>query len=140
MIFSHSASSFQFDRCFVNLYPSIKPPVITEPTRNVKIISIASYKTVLSYFHYCQWFVLLINSYFLTLSTLLTMPPSIRIYLNYGQMAALVAIDQDSHILTLTGLSLGIMRLVQISHTVLVPCLFDKKKSTHCIWLQKYKL
>ena len=59
----------------------------------------------------------------MTLSTLLIVPPSIRINLNYRNMAALVAIQQDSHILTLTGLSLGIMRLVQIYHAALVQCL-----------------
>jgi hypothetical protein len=55
--------------------------------------------------------------------------------LNYRKMAALVAIEQDSHILTLTGLSLDIMRLVGISHTVLVPYIFGKNISKHCITL-----
>ena len=44
------------------------------------------------------------------------MPPSIRNDLNFGKMAALVGIEQDSHILTLTGLSPDIMRLVGISY------------------------
>jgi hypothetical protein len=56
-------------------------------------------------------------------------PPSIRNDLNYGKMAALVVIEQDSHILTLTGVSLDIMQLVEISHTVLVPCNFEREKN-----------
>ena len=42
-------------------------------------------------------------------------------------MAALEAIEQDSRILTQTSLSLDIMRLVGISHTVLVLFNFGKK-------------
>jgi hypothetical protein len=55
-------------------------------------------------------------------------------------MAALVAIEQDSHILTLTGLSLDIMRLVGISHTVLVQLIFGKNKSKQFIRLYKCNL
>ena len=65
------------------------------------------------------------------------MLPSIRTYLNYGQMAALVVIERDSRILTLTGLSLGIMRLVEISHTVLVQRLSVKKESNALCFILK---
>ena len=65
------------------------------------------------------------------------MLPSIRTYLNYGQMAALVVIERDSHILTLTGLSLGIMRLVEIPPTVLVQRLSVKKESNALYFILK---
>ena len=65
------------------------------------------------------------------------MLPSIRTYLNYGQMAALVVIERDSRILTLTGLSLGIMRLVEIPHTVLVQRLSVKKESNALYFILK---
>ena len=65
------------------------------------------------------------------------MLPSIRTYLNYGQMAGLVVIERDSRILTLTGLSLGIMRLVEISHTVLVQRLSVKKESNALYFILK---
>ena len=73
-------------------------------------------------------------------STLFIVPPSIRVDLNYRKMAALVAIEQDSRILTLTSLSLDIMRLVGISRTVLVLFIFGKKKLKHCIRLYKCAL
>ena len=66
---------------------------------------------------------------------LVAMNPSIRNNLNYRKMAALVALGQDSHILTLTGLSLDIRRLVGISHMVLVLCFFGKKKAKQYIRL-----
>ena len=65
------------------------------------------------------------------------MLPSIRTYLNYGQMAALVVIERDSRILTLTGLSLGIMGLVEIPHTVLVQRLSVKKESNALYFILK---
>ena len=116
----------------MNLYPSIKPPVITKLMRNIKLITMILYKTALWYSHHFWWFVYTMNPYFITVSTLLTVPPSIRIVLNHRKMAALLAIQRDSHILTLTGLSLGTMRLLRVFYTVLVWCLFDRKKWKQC--------
>ena len=62
----------------------------------------------------------------MTQSTLFIVPPSIRVDLNYRKMAAWVALEQDSRILTLTSPSLDIIQLVGISHTVLVLFIFGK--------------
>ena len=61
-------------------------------------------------------------------STLFIVPPSIRVDLSYRKMEALVAIEQDSRILTLTSLSLDMMQLAGIPRTVLVLFIFGKKK------------
>ena len=111
---------FQFDRCFMSLYPSTIPPMSTEWMKNFKKIRITFYKTALSYFYNSRWFGSTVNLSFSSMSHLLTVPPSIRIDKNYRAMAALVVIQRGSHILTLTSLSLCAMRPVRAVNTVLV--------------------
>ena len=99
------------------LWTSIKLQLITEPIRKLKILSITLYKTISSYSHHCLWFILAWNWYCITVPTLLPAHPSIRIYLNY-RMVAWVAYSSKP-IFTLTGPSLGIMRLIQIQFVIL---------------------
>jgi hypothetical protein len=66
----------------------------------------------------------IINRSFLSMSHSLMVPPSIRNRLNYRAMAALVAIQHGSHILTRNSMSFCAMRPVRAVNTVLVWYLF----------------
>ena len=67
------------------------------------------------------------------MSHLLMVPPSIRMNVNFRAVAALVAIQRGSHILTLTSLSLCAMRLVRAVITVLVSCLLTQEHQNNVV-------
>ena len=122
----------------MSLYPSIIPRMTTEWMKNLKKVGITVYKTVLSYSYNSAWFGNTITWSFLSMSHLLMGPPSIRIDLNYRAMAALVVIQQGSHILTQNSMSLCAMRPVRAVNTVLVCYLFHTKKPKDWIWLSRH--
>ena len=124
----------------MSLYPSIIPPRSTERMKNLKKICITVYKRVLSYTYNSRWFVNAINQSFLSMSHLLMVPHSIRMNLNYRVMAAVVAMQPGSHILTLISLSLYAMRPVRAVNTVLVLCIFHTKKQKQWIWQWRFIL